>query len=104
LCISRGDGPKAQLNLLKRHEKDTKVRRPVSSGLARIFPILSWSKTYSRHDAAQDGLAAVIVTIMLIPQSLAYAMLAGMPPEPSSPMRSLAPAACLPWGRWRWCH
>jgi SulP family sulfate permease len=81
LCISRGDGPKAQLNLLKRHEKDTKVRRPVSSGLARIFPILSWSKTYSRHDAAQDGLAAVIVTIMLIPQSLAYAMLAGMPPE-----------------------
>jgi SulP family sulfate permease len=57
------------------------VRRPVSSGLARIFPILSWSKTYSSQDAAQDGLAAVIVTIMLIPQSLAYAMLAGMPTE-----------------------
>jgi SulP family sulfate permease len=57
------------------------VRRPVSSGLARIFPILSWSKTYSSQDAAQDGLAAVIVTIMLIPQSLAYALLAGMPPE-----------------------
>jgi len=57
------------------------VRRPVSTTLTRIFPILSWSKTYSRQDAAQDGLAAVIVTIMLIPQSLAYAMLAGMPPE-----------------------
>ena len=28
-----------------------------------------------------DGLAAIIVTIMLIPQSLAYAMLAGLPPE-----------------------
>jgi sulfate permease, SulP family len=28
-----------------------------------------------------DLLAAVIVTIMLIPQSLAYAMLAGLPPE-----------------------
>lgn len=57
------------------------MRRPVSTTLTRIFPILSWSKTYSRQDAAQDGLAAVIVTIMLIPQSLAYAMLAGMPPE-----------------------
>ncbi len=57
------------------------MRRPVSTTLTRIFPILSWSKTNSRQDAAQDGLAAVIVTIMLIPQSLAYAMLAGMPPE-----------------------
>ena len=57
------------------------MRQPVSADLTRIFPILSWSKTYSRHDAAQDGLAAMIVTIMLIPQSLAYAMLAGMPPE-----------------------
>ena len=28
-----------------------------------------------------DGVAALIVTIMLIPQSLAYAMLAGLPPE-----------------------
>lgn len=56
----------------------TKLR---PADLARLLPILAWSKTYSRHDAAQDGLAAVIVTIMLIPQSLAYAMLAGMPPE-----------------------
>ncbi|MFZ9198689.1 MAG: SulP family inorganic anion transporter [Paracoccaceae bacterium] len=57
------------------------MRQHVSADLTRFFPILSWSKTYSRNDAAQDGLAAVIVTIMLIPQSLAYAMLAGMPPE-----------------------
>jgi len=57
------------------------VRRPLSADLARLLPILSWSRTYSRKDAVQDGLAAVIVTIMLIPQSLAYAMLAGMPPE-----------------------
>jgi SulP family sulfate permease len=28
-----------------------------------------------------DLIAAVFVTIMLIPQSLAYAMLAGLPPE-----------------------
>ncbi len=56
--------------------------RPIRfTDLARLMPILSWSRSYTRHEAGQDGLAALIVTIMLIPQSLAYAMLAGMPPE-----------------------
>lgn len=45
------------------------------------FPILDWSRRYDRATLAADLLAAVIVTIMLIPQSLAYAMLAGLPPE-----------------------
>ena len=49
--------------------------------LARYFPILDWGKRYDRATAASDLLAAVIVTIMLIPQSLAYAMLAGLPPQ-----------------------
>lgn len=40
-----------------------------------------WLPGYNRQTAAQDGVAAIIVTIMLIPQSLAYAMLAGLPPE-----------------------
>jgi SulP family sulfate permease len=39
-----------------------------------------WLQGYNRQLAGQDGLAAVIVTLMLIPQSLAYAMLAGLPP------------------------
>lgn len=40
-----------------------------------------WAKDYSRRILAQDGAAALIVTLMLIPQSLAYAMLAGLPPQ-----------------------
>lgn len=48
--------------------------------LARYLPCLTWAKHYDRSAAAKDGLAAVIVTLMLIPQSLAYAMLAGLPP------------------------
>lgn len=47
----------------------------------RYFPILAWGKTYDRVNASNDLVAALIVTIMLIPQSLAYAMLAGLPPE-----------------------
>lgn len=44
-------------------------------------PILSWGAQYNRETLAGDLVAAIIVTIMLIPQSLAYAMLAGLPPE-----------------------
>ncbi|HSH57752.1 MAG TPA: sulfate permease, partial [Halomonas sp.] len=47
----------------------------------RYLPILQWLPDYGRSTLASDLLAAVIVTIMLIPQSLAYAMLAGLPPE-----------------------
>ena len=49
--------------------------------MRRILPILTWAPGYSRAMLGADLLAAVIVTIMLIPQSLAYAMLAGLPPE-----------------------
>lgn len=47
---------------------------------ARFLPILEWAPGYTRQAAANDLFAAVIVTIMLVPQSLAYAMLAGLPP------------------------
>ena len=51
------------------------------SVLAKFFPILDWGRGYDRAALYGDLLAAVIVTIMLIPQSLAYALLAGLPPE-----------------------
>jgi SulP family sulfate permease len=49
--------------------------------LARYLPILDWGRRYDRGALANDVVAAVIVTVMLIPQSLAYALLAGLPPE-----------------------
>lgn len=49
--------------------------------LIRFLPILSWGRQYDRHTFTGDLIAALIVTIMLIPQSLAYALLAGLPPE-----------------------
>ncbi len=52
-----------------------------SKSLAQYVPILQWGRTYDRQALSGDLLAAVIVTIMLIPQSLAYALLAGLPPE-----------------------
>jgi len=49
--------------------------------LIRRLPMLQWARGYGGAMLGADLLAAVIVTIMLIPQSLAYAMLAGLPPE-----------------------
>lgn len=49
--------------------------------LNRYFPVLDWGRTYDRSALSNDLIAALIVTIMLIPQSLAYALLAGLPPE-----------------------
>lgn len=49
--------------------------------LRRHIPILDWGRRYNRSALSNDLIAALIVTIMLIPQSLAYALLAGLPPE-----------------------
>ena len=49
--------------------------------MMKYIPILDWGKSYNRDALTNDLIAAVIVTIMLIPQSLAYALLAGLPPE-----------------------
>ncbi len=51
------------------------------STLSRYLPVLDWGRRYDRQTLTSDLVAAAIVTIMLIPQSLAYAMLAGLPPE-----------------------
>ena len=44
-------------------------------------PILVWGRAYDKEAFTHDLVAALIVTVMLIPQSLAYALLAGLPPE-----------------------
>ncbi|SEK20771.1 SulP family inorganic anion transporter [Halomonas daqiaonensis] len=47
--------------------------------LKRYLPIITWLPHYTRRLAGADLLAGVIVTVMVIPQSLAYAILAGLP-------------------------
>lgn len=49
--------------------------------ITKYLPVLSWVRHYERGRFSADLLAAVIVAIMLIPQSLAYAMLAGLPAQ-----------------------
>ena len=50
-----------------------------SFSLASALP--QWLRHYQKAWLAGDLTAGLIVTVMLIPQSLAYALLAGLPPE-----------------------
>ncbi len=45
-----------------------------------IFPALKWLKTYHPTHFKADVVAALIVLAMLVPQGMAYALLAGLPP------------------------
>lgn len=49
--------------------------------LSHWFPIVGQLNHYSREKCTSDIIAAIVVTVMLIPQSLAYAILAGLPPH-----------------------
>ena len=48
--------------------------------LKRIFPFLTWINTYNRSMLYSDLIAGITVGIMLVPQGMAYAMIAGLPP------------------------
>jgi SulP family sulfate permease len=46
----------------------------------RVFPILSWLPGYKKEWLTGDISAGLTVGVMLIPQGMAYAMIAGVPP------------------------
>lgn len=48
--------------------------------LTRIFPFLAWFRGYGAEKFKLDAVAGVTVALVLIPQSMAYAQLAGLPP------------------------
>ncbi len=48
--------------------------------LTRIFPFLAWFKGYNMESIRTDAIAGLTVALVLIPQSMAYAQLAGLPP------------------------
>lgn len=51
------------------------------SKLETLLPFLKWAKDYKKSTLLADSIAALVISMMLIPQSLAYAMLAGLPPQ-----------------------
>jgi SulP family sulfate permease len=52
----------------------------VTSQAIKFVPILDWIRRTTGRDVAADAVAAAIATVLLVPQGLAYAMVAGLPP------------------------
>ncbi len=48
--------------------------------LTRIFPFFGWFKDYDLGSLRIDAISGLTVALVLIPQSMAYAQLAGLPP------------------------
>jgi SulP family sulfate permease len=49
--------------------------------VSNYFPIASWLKSYSKQYFNGDIFAGIITAILLVPQGMAYAMLAGLPAQ-----------------------
>lgn len=50
-------------------------------GLQQALPAFNWLSHYQRQYLGADALAGITVGIVLVPQGLAYAQLAGLPSE-----------------------
>jgi SulP family sulfate permease len=61
--------------------RKSKFRHFKSSSLLRFFPFLIWAKTVTGKSAYADLLAGLTGAVIVLPQGIAYALIAGLPPE-----------------------
>ncbi|MBI9085874.1 MAG: sulfate permease [Desulfobacterales bacterium] len=69
--------------------------------LFRLFPFLSWLRGYGVATFRIDAVAGLTVAVVLIPQSMAYAMLAGLPPVYGLYAAAVTPMVAALWGSLR---
>ncbi|HVD69623.1 MAG TPA: SulP family inorganic anion transporter, partial [Actinomycetota bacterium] len=57
------------------------VRSEKPTGIKRYIPILAWLPLYDRSWLGFDAIAGLTLWGLLVPESMAYAGLAGLPPQ-----------------------
>jgi len=65
------------------------------------LPFLEWLQDYRLNTFKKDGIAGVSVAVVLIPQAMAYAMLAGLPPLYGLYAAAVTPLIGALWGSLR---
>ncbi|MGA1344933.1 MAG: SulP family inorganic anion transporter [Ilumatobacteraceae bacterium] len=55
--------------------------RGITADVSRFVPATTWLRRYRRVDLRSDISAGLTIAAMLVPQGMAYALLAGLPPE-----------------------
>lgn len=66
-------------NKNRRHKEN--IKYAWEKQLIKRFPILSWLPKYARTDLTADLIAGITVGLTVVPQSMAYAAIAGLSPE-----------------------
>ena len=67
--------------------------------MTKFFPFISWLKNYKKEFIRPDLIAGITVGTVLVPQSMAYAMLAGLPPIYGLYAAAITPVIGALWGR-----
>ncbi|MDQ4078699.1 MAG: SulP family inorganic anion transporter, partial [Chloroflexota bacterium] len=58
-----------------------KITPPERNGISSFIPSITWLSSYQVGDLAQDLLSGLFLAVLLVPQAMAYALLAGLPPQ-----------------------
>lgn len=69
------------------------MARPLLDRLETALPCLGWGRRYRPRDLPSDLTAGLFVALLLVPQSMAYAQLAGLPPRVGLWAAAVAPLA-----------
>jgi SulP family sulfate permease len=56
-------------------------RQKISSQIGRYVPIIGWARSYQRALLRDDLVSGVVVGAIMIPVAMAYAQMAGVPPQ-----------------------
>jgi hypothetical protein len=77
-----GDDPKKddEMSWVSRQAKKAFTKKQ----LYRKVPIIDWLPKYNLEKAVSDTIAGITVALTVIPQGIAYALVAGLPPEVSA--------------------
>jgi sulfate permease, SulP family len=75
---NHGAGDEYRSRVASQQVKRLRVSRTT---LERWIPAIGWIPRYTREDFSGDLIAGIIVAVLLVPQGMAYAMLAGLPPQ-----------------------
>src|SRR5512145_266799 len=62
-------------------ERSALIHRMPSASLARFFPFLNWARSIDAPTLRADAMAGVIGAAIVLPQGVAFATLAGLPPQ-----------------------
>lgn len=81
LGLHAGTRPGGRSGAYRQEQGVAATNRISRRALTRLFPAAAWIEGYDRESARADGIAGLVVLFITIPQVIAYAYLAGMPPE-----------------------